>query len=97
MNKSNYLGKPINTCLSAGTDIESKFIAKAKNYIGKNFHNRYNLLPHLTYTICPFPEYNLGKIKKEIDSYFNGHVSAKGNHLIADGFHIFLKNNNLLN
>lgn len=70
MNKNKDLGKPINTCLTAYTDIDNKFIARAKHFLSKDYHNRYDSLPHLTYMICPFPEYNLEKIKREIDSYF---------------------------
>ena len=72
MNSTPTYGKPINTCLSAGTDIESEEIQKAKKYLTDNFNNHYNLLPHITFTICPFPEDNLAKIVKEIDSYFEG-------------------------
>lgn len=64
------LGKPINTCLSAGTDIQNEPLSKAKEYLTKNYNNRYNLLPHLTYMICPFPEYNLEKAKVDISDYF---------------------------
>lgn len=64
------LGKPINTCLSAGTDIENNTIAQAKVYLSEKYNNKYNLTPHLTYMICPFPEYNLQKIIPELDAYF---------------------------
>lgn len=64
------LGKPINTCLSADTDINNKLITKAKDFLSKNYRNRFDLPPHLTYMICPFPEYNLEKVKINIDAYF---------------------------
>ena len=35
--------------------------------------------------------------KKEIDSYFNGHFSAEGNMIIAEGFYRFLNKYNLTN
>ncbi|MGD8744472.1 MAG: 2'-5' RNA ligase family protein [Candidatus Woesebacteria bacterium] len=63
------LDKTIDTCLSAGTRFDIKEIAKAKKYL-KKYDNRYDLPPHLTYAISPFPEKNLKKVEKESDKYF---------------------------
>jgi hypothetical protein len=66
------LGKPINTCLSVSSDIDNKIIARAKDFLTLNYKNHFNLSPHLSYAICPFPEDNLEKIKEELDKYFLG-------------------------
>ena len=65
------LNKTINTCLAAGTEIEDDNIRYAKKYLTDNYFNRYDILPHLTYAVCPFPKYNLIKAVKETDMYFN--------------------------
>lgn len=71
------IGTPVNTCLSAGTDIENEIILKAKRFLAINYQNQYDLPPHLTYMLCPFPEYNLEKIKPEIEQYLKNKKTMK--------------------
>lgn len=64
------LNKPINTCLSSGTDLNIDSINEAKKYLTTQYNNKYSLPPHLTFMICPFPEYNLELVKTDLENYF---------------------------
>jgi len=57
-------------CFSISSLVNIPCINSAQEYLAGNFKSTYNLDPHITFAIIPLPEWNLEKIKNEIDLYF---------------------------
>ena len=69
MSNVNY--KTIDTTLSTYSNVFDNSIKNAKEYLTNNFGNQYNSPPHVTYSICPFPQHNLERITSEMSQYFS--------------------------
>jgi len=64
--------KPINTVFSVHSVLDIKELTDAKILMNEKYGNQYSFIPpHLSYTIMPFPETNLGRGVEALTQYVN--------------------------
>ena len=69
--------KTTKNTVSIGTQIHESKIMEAKNYLKKEFNNKYDIDPHFNFLIMAMPEYRVKDMETLFDEYFRNKKPLK--------------------